>query len=97
VLPKGHIEEGETPEMTAHREVLEETGVDAEVTDAIGDEAFAVDGKQIRVRYFLMRVRGSNPGSESREHRWCSAQEAERLLAFDISKAILRRAAAHSA
>ena len=29
VLPKGHIEEGETPEIAAMREVREETGISA--------------------------------------------------------------------
>ena len=35
-LPKGHIEEGETPEDTAVREVAEETGIIGEVVAPLG-------------------------------------------------------------
>lgn len=36
VLPKGHIEEGETPEIAAMREVREETGISGEIHQYIG-------------------------------------------------------------
>ena len=36
-LPKGHLDEGETPEAAAKREVAEETGVTAELVDKLGD------------------------------------------------------------
>lgn len=36
VLPGGGIEEGETPEMTAHREAFEETGLTIELVEKIG-------------------------------------------------------------
>ena len=35
-LPKGHIEEGETPEQAAIREVAEETGITSEITQSLG-------------------------------------------------------------
>jgi hypothetical protein len=35
-LPKGHIEEGETPEVAAIREVAEETGITSEITQSLG-------------------------------------------------------------
>ena len=94
VLPKGHVEPGETPEETAHREVLEETGVDAELVAAVGDVALSFDGEDIRVRYFLMRMRGSVAEAEPRERRWCAPAEAASLLAFESSKAILQQALA---
>src|SRR5689334_12632584 len=37
-LPKGHIEEGETPEDTAVREVAEETGIIGEVVAPLRSE-----------------------------------------------------------
>ena len=35
-LPKGHIEEGETPEQAAVREVQEETGIQSEIAKELG-------------------------------------------------------------
>ena len=36
-FPKGHVEEGETPEETAEREILEETGIqNLELLDTLG-------------------------------------------------------------
>ena len=35
-LPKGHIEEGETPEQAAIREVAEETGITSSITKSLG-------------------------------------------------------------
>lgn len=93
VLPKGHIEPGEMPELAARREVIEEAGVEAEVVRPIGDEAFEVDGGAVRVRYFLMRFQQQGAASEGREIRWCSPAEAERLLAFESARDIARRAA----
>ena len=94
VLPKGHVEPGETPEMAAHREVLEETGVDAELVAAVGDVAFSFDGEDIRVRYFLMRMQRAGADAEPRERRWCTATEATSLLAFESSREILQQALA---
>jgi 8-oxo-dGTP pyrophosphatase MutT (NUDIX family) len=93
VLPKGHIEAGETPEQTAEREVLEEAGVDAEVVVPIGDVAFHYGNQPLRVRYFLMRARGTKTALEDREICWCSPADAERLLEFENAKEIVRRAA----
>ena len=59
-LPKGHIEEGETPEDTAVREVAEETGIIGEVVAPLGiiDFWFVADGRRIHktVHHFLLRA-----------------------------------------
>ena len=56
-LPKGHIEDGETPEQAAIREVGEETGIKSEIVRSLGviDFWFMASGKRIHktVHHFL--------------------------------------------
>jgi ADP-ribose pyrophosphatase YjhB (NUDIX family) len=92
VLPKGHIEARETPEQTAVREVLEETGVEAEIIAPIADDRFVARNKPVFVRYFLMRLLAEGTSSEGRETRWCRADDADGLLGFESTRAIVRRA-----
>ncbi len=55
VLPKGHIEDGESAAMAATREVAEELGLATRLLDWLGDAE--IDYKKIRhVGYFLLRV-----------------------------------------
>ncbi len=96
VLPKGHIEIGETPEQAAFREVCEEAGVDAEISRAVGDLNFRARGRTVNVRYFAMRYRSEVAATEEREVRWCSLTEAEELLEFDDARELVRRTARDS-
>src|SRR3712207_7518516 len=63
-LPKGHIEEGETPEDTAVREVAEETGIIGEVLAPLGiiDFWFVAEGRRVHktVHHFLLRAIGGD-------------------------------------
>jgi 8-oxo-dGTP pyrophosphatase MutT (NUDIX family) len=93
VLPKGHIERGETPEQTACREVCEEAGIDAEIDRAVGDLNFRARGRSVHVRYFAMRYRSKVTAAEEREVRWCSLSEAVELLEFDDARELVRRTA----
>ena len=93
VLPKGHIESGETPERAAAREVLEETGVEARIVKALGDVTIESKRRDIRVRYFLMRFRRMGTAEESREIRWCSMRDAVRRLPHDSAREMVRLAA----
>ena len=93
VIPKGHIEPGETPEQTAGREVAEEAGVEADVARQVGDLSFQARGRRIHVRYFAMRYRREVPPEEIREVRWCSLAECEELLPFEAARKMIRRTA----
>ena len=93
VLPKGHIERGETPEQTARREVGEEAGVAADVQRPVGDLTFEVRGEAVRVRYFAMEYRREVPAAEEREVCWATLRECEELLQFEDARELVRRAA----
>ena len=56
LFPKGHLEEGETEEETALREVAEETGLEAEIVASLGEITFSYLGDQYQVAMFLMRA-----------------------------------------
>jgi 8-oxo-dGTP pyrophosphatase MutT (NUDIX family) len=91
VLPKGHIEPGETPEVAAVREVQEEAGVLAAVVAQAGESEYAVDGQTVRAIFFLMRYQGEASRHEDRARAWRRYEDALRLLRFDDTKRVLMR------
>ena len=94
VLPKGHIERGETPEETARREVAEEAGVDATPGGYLGEIEFvSPKGEHVRAGYFVMNFRANVPAAEERQIRWCTIPDALRLVTFENTRELIRAAA----
>ena len=100
-LPKGHIEEGETPEDTAVREVAEETGIIGEVVAPLGiiDFWFVADGRRVHktVHHFLLRAIGgalSDADVEVTEVAWVPLDELSGRLAYADERALVERAPA---
>jgi 8-oxo-dGTP diphosphatase len=97
-FPKGLVEEGETPEETALREVAEETGVEGKVEGDLGEITYwyTFEGERVfkRVRYYLMSyVRGEpKPSWEVQDARFFPLKEASRLLKYKGDREILSRA-----
>jgi 8-oxo-dGTP diphosphatase len=63
VLPKGKLDDGETPRAAAEREVLEETGHDVSVHEFLGTLAYDVGGRAKIVHYWRMET-GGKPARE---------------------------------
>ena len=92
-LPKGLIGPGERPELTALREVAEETGIEATPMEKLGDVRYVYtwEGERVFkvVSFFLFRYRAGRLGDippdhahEVAETRWLPLDEAPKLLAY---------------
>ncbi len=88
-LPKGHIEEGETPEQTAIREVAEETGIRGVVVAELGDIDywFVTEGRRVHktVHHYLLRSVGgelSDADVEVTQVAWVPLTELNSRLAY---------------
>src|ERR1700741_4507510 len=60
VLPKGKLNDGETPRAAAKREVLEETGHDVSVHEFLGTLVYPSGGRSKVVHYWRMAA-GNKP------------------------------------
>ena len=94
-FPKGHTEPGETDEMTAVREVKEETGYDIRLRDGFIDSTrySPKEGVMKDVIYFIGEVCGGSPKaqeSEVSELRWVRPIDAFSLLTFDNDVLLFR-------
>ncbi|MCK1721009.1 NUDIX hydrolase [Bradyrhizobium sp. 141] len=58
VLPKGKLDDGETPKEAAHREVLEETGHDVAVHEFLGTLVYQSGGRSKVVHFWRMEAEG---------------------------------------
>ena len=103
-LPKGHLDGDETPEEAARREVAEETGVDAELVDQLGDVEYRYDrrGRAINkvVRFFLFAYRSGDVADhdhEIEEARWMPLEQAAEQLTYPGEREMVRRAQSHDA
>ena len=94
VLPKGHIERGETPEACARREVREEAGVDGEPEILIGVDRYMGPRSAIAVAFYLLRYVADVTPDETRETRWVTFDEAPDLILFDRLRVIISDAQA---
>ena len=58
VLPKGRLDDGETPRAAAEREVVEETGHDVSVHEFLGTLVYESGGRSKIVHYWRMETAG---------------------------------------
>jgi ADP-ribose pyrophosphatase YjhB (NUDIX family) len=94
VLPKGHIEPGESMRETAVREVREETGVWARVEGPLTDAFFTAGEEQIKVRFYLLEAEEEGqPIEKKRDPVWLQLEDAMQRASQDNIRSALQAAA----
>lgn len=92
-LPKGKADEGETPEETAVREVLEETGQHCRIVAQLDTTRYRINSGIKEVQWFAMRPLPDSPGfsknKEVDEVRWVSRKQARSLLDYDNDRSLV--------
>jgi 8-oxo-dGTP pyrophosphatase MutT (NUDIX family) len=98
-LPKGHVDPGETPEVTARREVREEAGVESTVREELGDVRYFYmrEGRRIAkvVTFFLLDYAAGSVDDhdhEVEEARWMALDEAVTALTYRGERTMAARA-----
>ena len=88
-LPKGHPDGDETSAQAAQREVREETGLEADLVERLGDVKYwyVRGGERVMkiVAFFLFRYRSGsveNHDHEVEEALWIPLDDAPRRLAY---------------
>jgi ADP-ribose pyrophosphatase YjhB (NUDIX family) len=97
-LPKGHVEEGETPEQAAVREVREETGIRGSIVASLGtiDFWFMAESRRIHktVHHYLLEAHDSTLSDsdiEVVEVAWVALDEVEERLRYADERRLVAR------
>ncbi|MFZ0547905.1 MAG: NUDIX hydrolase [Candidatus Promineifilaceae bacterium] len=92
VLPKGHIDKGESWEDTAVREVVEETCCEAKLGDYAGSISYLVNNKPKIVLFWHMSLSGEPdfiPNNETDQMLWLTPAEAVEKLAYGTERTLV--------
>ena len=95
-FPKGHIEDGETPEQTAVREVYEETGIKIALIPGFSSSVPSALKKENRsVTFFLGRCIGEKKepiAAEVKNAAWVPVKQALKRINFEPDLEVLKKA-----
>jgi len=92
VLPKGKLDDGETPKEAAHREVLEETGHDVAIHEFLGTLVYQSGGRSKVVHFWRMEAEGGPVRklmSDIKAVDWLTLDDALARLSREYERAFL--------
>jgi 8-oxo-dGTP diphosphatase len=93
-LPKGKLDEGESFEEAALREVEEETGLRCELGEFAGETSYRDrKDREKLVRYWAMEAGDGDfsPDDEVDDLRWVPIAEAPAQLSYDFDRELVER------
>jgi broad specificity phosphatase PhoE/8-oxo-dGTP pyrophosphatase MutT (NUDIX family) len=92
-LPKGKADRGETPEETAVREVLEETGYHCRIVTSLGTNRYRIDGGVKEVIWYAMRPLPDSPGFKANKEvdqvKWLTRKKARETLDYENDRSLV--------
>lgn len=100
-LPKGLIDKGETPEVTAVREVREESGLTGRIVCELGDITYwyYIKGENVKCRktvhFYLLEYVSGDTGQHDLEvddSQWFPIDVAVEKISFKGDKSVLEKA-----
>lgn len=96
-FPKGHVEERETENETAIREVKEETGLDINLMDNFRvTDKYIIKGNTMKeVVFFLGKAEEGEVTMQPEEisdYKWADESLAKQLLTYESSKKVMFKA-----
>jgi 8-oxo-(d)GTP phosphatase len=95
-LPKGKANKGETPEETAIREVLEETGYHCRIVAPLGVTRYRVSNGVKEVTWFAMRPLPDSPGFKRNKEvdaiKWLTRKQAKGLSDYENDRQLITEA-----
>ena len=92
-FPKGKAEKGESPEETAIREVLEETGYHCRIVAPVGTTRYRISSGAKEVNWFAMRPLPDSPGFKKNKEvdqiKWVTRKRAKEALDYENDRTLL--------
>lgn len=92
VLPKGKLDDGETPKQAAHREVLEETGHEVAIHEFLGTLVYQSGGRSKVAHFWRMEAAGGQVRKLMNDIKavdWVSLDDALARLSREYERAFL--------